>query len=126
MDFSKKYIKMCEKAEEIQKEWLNRLPHPADFVWWAKKGVICTFIESGEGYKVWLPRQDQLQEMVRDRWGSWTGLLEEFGEYVKSKRWLDDTPEMYWLAFVMKELYNKIWDEEKEEWVKMKGGERYA
>ena len=55
MDTSETYVKMCEKAEEIQKNandisvLSDKFPDVNSF--WAKGNI-------------WLPRQDQLQEMV--------------------------------------------------------------
>jgi hypothetical protein len=150
MDTSETYVKMCEKAVEIQGEWK---PTPGDFIyrkfnlfgekidreiwsedelseiniiWW--KSVVDGFYactnEKGESrtYKhpadmvretsVWLPRQDQLQEMVHftnphemlDRFDMFRGDFE--GEF---------TMEQLWLAFVMKEKYGKTWN--GEDWV---------
>ena len=61
---------------------------------------------------VWLPRQDQLQEMVNDNINytiqiqGFDGMLEFSGR----QSW-----EQLWLAFTMKQLYNKTWDKDK--WV---------
>lgn len=124
MDTSKEYIKMCEKAEEIQKRW------------GAVKGDVYCF--KGENYDsssmgyipykqkaaVWLPRQDQLQEMVRNMPVDLP--LSAIGWIGKFYQWCVDemehvTPmknsmEQLWLAFVMKEKYNKVWT--GKEWVK--------
>lgn len=65
-------------------------------------------------YYVWLPRQDQLQEMVSsDYWVCWNGLH----EYVHRMMYpLGLTSmEQLWLAFVMKEKYEKVW--QNGEWV---------
>ena len=75
---------------------------------------------------VWLPRQDQLQEMVIDiidcSSHSATANLINFGtrlqQFVKDDYdyWMQFTSmEQLWLAFVMKEKYNKTWNGEK--WV---------
>lgn len=69
----------------------------------------------------WLPRQDQLQEMV------WTDLRPQ-GQLEMAWKWRCDlgkrgyfnrfeTMEQFWLALVMHELYEKEWrKEEGEEW----------
>ncbi|KKL82719.1 hypothetical protein LCGC14_1981920 [marine sediment metagenome] len=56
---------------------------------------------------VWLPRQDQLQEMVkRDS----LHLILDFECFAISYGDLSTSMEQLWLAFVMKEKYNKTWD----------------
>ncbi len=168
MDTSKTYIKMCEKAEEIQE--LKRcprstIPHrdetkvmPGD-VFYCKGSmsgdyyvgpdfsegdifvsgeVSCVHMdypdahirkdESRYSYDdaplIWLPRQDQLQEMVINN--PFKGLLnmhfffadffydetmEEVGcgsQPIEPQKFT--SMEQLWLAFVMKEKYNKAWN----------------
>ena len=63
-----------------------------------------------------LERQDQLQEMVfPDKSTSVRQMVEPFYEFVKSTNLICASMEQLWLAFVMKEKYNKVWDGEK--WV---------
>ncbi len=70
---------------------------------------------------IWLPRQDQLQEMVRHhrRCDIPYWLLLDFSDWVRSCDWrlqnLGTDPalvsmEQLWLAFVMKEKHQKVWD----------------
>jgi len=162
MDFSEKYIKMCEEAKEIQEGWKIKEGDTIARVWWNRvwyREVIgfasltfgdtwCRVVPStyefpvnnlqpAEGYKdfIWLPRQDQLQEMVKDDTkplrAQYIYLLGDFVAWWKNEisekyaiKFL--TFEQMWLAFVMWKKYGKIWDEEKEEWVslheKNKGG----
>ncbi len=123
MDTSKTYIKMCEKAVKIQKEWKPQLCD------WAYDEVeqmnypitLVMFIKVWpEYYKnhVWLPRQDQLQAMVFSV-SPPTALdifhLLAFMQFAHSAMDEVDSMEQLWLAFVMKEKYNKTWD--GEEWV---------
>ncbi len=65
----------------------------------------------------WLPRLKQLQEMVRGKFKSLSSMLSSFNEFdqrtLKVHRTL--TKEQLWLAFVMKEKYNKIWN--GEQWI---------
>ena len=114
MDTSKIYVKMCEKAEEIQKikpEWNLE---GDDGEWWYPND------NKREVNHIWLPRQDQLQEILfthKEHLFPQCVLLREFireGElyilhFLKSM-------EQLWLAFAMKEKYNKIWN--GEDWVK--------
>ena len=109
MDTSETYIKMCVKAEEI-------LPYydiePEDFL-----GNSKTRKES-----VWLPRQDQLQEMLgcdyKDQLGDFTGFVFDICHDTLS---FENYPsqftsmEQLWLAFYMAEKHNKIW--EGEQWI---------
>ena len=64
---------------------------------------------------IWLPRQDQLQEMVFESGGStpWLALFSDFVDFIFSKTnrgLFTGTPDQLWLAFVMHEKHNKIWD----------------
>lgn len=62
---------------------------------------------------VWLPRQDQLQEMFSlSHFDSHFRLLRECyefacGSYTQN---ISDSLEQLWLAFFMKEEYNKVWN----------------
>ena len=147
------YIKMCEKAEEIQKEWN---PMPGDFIhrkftlfgeeidreiwpqtpmweinivywgsmvesYWAcsnEKGESRIYKHPAEMRRetsIWLPRQDQLQEMVinfdrgHDNYGVLFGLMKFSADY----NLRETSMEQLWLAFVMKKKFNKTWDGEK-------------
>lgn len=155
MDDTPKYIEMCEKAVEIQKEWK---PSEGDFIIRSDitqeslNVVILKQLRDCKNFDritveaqvernplTWLPRQDQLQEMLeetlmgkrlreRNRF-SWayrehpegwmaTCILWEFSQWedkVKGYR-LFDSWEQLWLAFVMKEKYKKVWNETKKEW----------
>lgn len=77
---------------------------------------------------LWLPRQDQLQEMVKGERhyhllaaefaAYFHGTLDPFFAYVGSDDYTvdsDNSMEQMWLAFVMKERWNKTWDGEN--WV---------
>ena len=115
MDTSETYIKMCEKAEEIQREW----PQAWGDFYYTYEGE-----DAGPGIShlyrhIWLPRQDQLQEMVNCRTASdysrWAYKL------LAPSEWLweyegDWSVEQLWLAFVMKEKHGKRWN--GEDWIK--------
>ena len=144
MDTSETYIKMCEKVEEIQ--LLRREEHnmntrkwqPGDF--WCHIGLrpdnfvfivpdvkdawdnIPEYIHHPREC-IWLPRQDQLQEMI-DWEGKYNlvfvGSPQNIGLRVnKLTSYYDlrfSSMEQLWIAFMMKENYNKIWN--GEDWVK--------
>jgi hypothetical protein len=68
MDTTPKYIKMCEQAEEIQK---LLVPEMDDVLHWKDLNTRSLGIqddprslENQRACYVWLPRQDQLQEML--------------------------------------------------------------
>ncbi len=160
MDTSETYIKMCD-CPEIQEQkgykcgdWyvLTRMPETFKF------RIECesTDVEddnSGDhpytklrqikdrtedGY-LWLPRQDQLQEMLKETHGDfftmfiffWHEFLTESGDF-RIPSWSGvrrdgienghkvisfdkvTSMEQLWLAFVMKEKHNKVWN--GEEW----------
>ena len=144
MDTSETYIKMCEKAEEIQLDWnpasgdlyyehIDRKPLALWTDYDRAELLVHRIIGSDDEQNlaslrisshvkadaIWLPRQDQLQEMVisRYRYEIVASLLMDF------ERWRDTyghneltSMEQLWLAFVMKEKYGKIWDGAK--WVR--------
>ena len=121
MDTSETYIKMCEEAEEIQS-----LRQCDPMSWYYHKGFGCNEVVEGRNLvnvalSIWLPRQDQLQEMVDI--GDWITVLSRFAIFAfGGKRVIDGTPhnvftmEQLWLAFCMHEKYNKVWN--GEEWIK--------
>ncbi len=124
MDTSETYIKMSD-CEEIQSRWI---PSNGDFTLRFKhnRGIVevhhnreLTAYFDKSDY-IWLPRQDQLQEMVvqypdDEPWVTFTSLRDFVMEAPitrsrnteQFKSW-----EQLWLAFVMKEKWNKTWDGE--------------
>ncbi len=64
---------------------------------------------------IWLPRQDQLQEMARLCVGGSNiyGRLRQITEF--QMKTPHQTMEQLWLAFVMKEKFNKTWN--GSEWI---------
>lgn len=152
MDTSERYVNMCGKSEEMQKTWrpssgdyfLERTDStsPDDIAHGCYIEEHFRVIGSDEesnlssasiinSYKqgnVWLPRQDQLQEMVSDRellelarnfnsfcdpWEG-TGTMPQKVTVIwceKEERYIKqfDSMEQLWFAFVMEEKYGKIW-----------------
>lgn len=139
MDTSETYIKMCEKAEEIQSLRTMKTLKNGDFYWcsWMGKAVASRYKSGVEvmmqildytsnlgGYNCWLPRQDQLQKMV----GGFPDNINSFylfcGEFAYPEpEWVGlcsytqqfTSMEQLWLAFVMKKKYSKVWKDDK--WV---------
>ena len=147
MDTTEQYIKMCD-CPEIQDRWE---PYEGDYCFKGKSGGlrcdeylevfgsddlanfssvrICNEIRDSS---IWLPRQDQLQEMLAKaellneigrpttKYKSPAGKVYGINRFVwggKSGDASDDcgSMEQLWLALVMHELHKKIWDGEK--WV---------
>jgi len=157
MDTSETYIKQCEKATEIQalkqadspleNKWdtgdVCYVPHDdtsIDCSYYKGAKTIWNGLLPNAGYHdwdsnwcsppndaFWLPRQDQLQEMVGYNQvavvdGKWYGggnlhLINNFFKWLKNDEWSAlASMEQLWLAFVMKEKYNKVWN--GKDWVK--------
>jgi len=119
------YILMCERAKEIQKDWK---PKRGDFtngnliVKDSPNGYECIFELEEYAYpfhkdnSIYLPRQDQLQDMVNDillrkiqRFYMFARSLEFDGNVTKYS-FSFNSIEQLWLAFVMKERFGKVWN----------------
>lgn len=136
MDTSKEYIKMCEKVEEIQEQWK---PKVGDFLYIkpSRDGSLKfkhreepTVVISDkfiiQSSHIWLPRQDQLQEMIS--YSIWSEKLYRFYDWLQKENYSGDwltgcnkyhSMEQLWLAFVMKERYSKQWLTDKQDWCKI-------
>lgn len=129
MDTSKEYIKMCEQAEEIQV-----LQDEYDQKYSIIPNLYGKYIEElgcGESIippagqaepkiEIWLPRQDQLQEMVINK--DWSkvaidkGVLFLHTKLTNEGYYNIDSFEKVWLIFVMNIKYNKQWNKETNKW----------
>jgi hypothetical protein len=116
MDTSKEYIMMCRMAEEIQSEGRKKgiFTSKHDFFKYVSEG--CSNIS------VWLPRQDQLEEMLNGESWEKIGKLYAFGNsrqndaiHLNSDKF--NTLEKLWLAFVMQKKYKKKWLSEEQKWI---------
>ena len=127
MDQSSDYIKMCENAKVLQKQWK---PDFGDFFVSMSLGLtspcqpIVSDLEKKKTYlktikAVWLPRQDQLQDMVIEKYATPWDLAIAFSNVLMGENasYFDnfDSMEKLWLAFIMLEKYKKKWKEG--EWV---------
>ena len=116
------YIKQCEKAEEIQElapKHLTVLGY-GDRIAYDNEGN-CWAIGLGK-FPTWLPLEHQLQAMcsfarypyllvqvfAREVNGGGISYVWNNGQHFTSM-------EQLWLAFVYKELYNRVWD--GEDWI---------
>lgn len=134
MDTSETYIKMCDCAEIQDIAKAQNFDSPGNFFadnrtycWW----FCCdcgTFADAKPNDSIiWLPRQDQLQEMAQSlhpAYSHWH-ILCGFTHWVYPSCIADKdgfrasrnipleqftSMEQLWLAFVMQEKYNKLWD----------------
>jgi len=127
MDKSSYYIKMSESAKVIQKKWK---PDFGDFFvsMSSDRTSACLSLVSELEKKVsylktikavWLPRQDQLQEMVIEKYATPWDLAIAFSNVLMADNasYFDafDSMEKLWLAFIMLEKHRKKWKDE--EWV---------
>lgn len=125
MDISEKYIKMCGKAYS---KWF---PQPGDY--FCNKGEIYVYGVNPNQYEsllteddIWLPRQDQLQKMIKNYFAGLFNIVNNFGLWVNAKYTFKikqkyirqfNSMEQLWLAFVMYEKHQKMWDDIKKEWI---------
>ena len=144
MDTTDQYIKMCEMAEEIQEEWKPRLgdlmyaPSFCRYLFgrlenvsvekdtqWILKPNEIEEINRNEllaNHCFWLPRQEQLQEMVKEKSDVYPWTLNRrfwkwsHGFYEHEIAGYYNSFEKLWLAFVMSQKHGKRWDGEK--WIK--------
>lgn len=119
----KVYIKMCEKSWEIQ-ELSPRERHTTDL--YSMGSYVGTYDqyrpEESRYEAIWLPTQEDLQGMV-SKYDDGTIRYNAYMLTRDASIWIweigagkYDSMNQLWLAFVMKELYNKVWN--GEEWVK--------
>jgi hypothetical protein len=122
MDTSETYIKMCRKATEIPKGHVlddNDYYGIGNAVDYYYSGCEEQWSPEFKSTFVWLPRQDQLQEMVLLKDRPVYHILDDFCRFVQSlgktmfSAWASF--EQLWLAFVMREKFNKTWN--GDEWV---------
>ena len=125
MDTSETYQKMCDKAEEIQRQRpYGRAWQEGDCFLTIK---IRTRVRFASRHKndIWLPRQDQLQGMLLDieKWQTsiqsitilcafarFCGSANENAEGRSNIHLRQSSLEVLWLAFVMMEKYSKCWN----------------
>lgn len=137
MDTSIEYIKMCQQSKEIQQHCIDRFPDST-----AAKEVRY-HLTTGDSYYnpllkscfiykendpstigsynlVWLPRQDQLQDLLLPHYGNSFEKLQKVINYemykVMEMKFLLHFPktfEQWWLCFFMLHVHSKFWDSNK-------------
>jgi len=112
MDTSETYIKMCEKADEIQEGW--KRSYGDYYLWKYRTGKYSRYhinpcLYDIPGYhpksrqNIWLPRQDQLQTASGLSW-------QEFDK--ECLKYEADTKEQAGIQVVMQEKFHKAWNGE--------------
>lgn len=117
MDCDKKYIKMCEGAYKYLKPPKQESPPTVwlDFGRYNDRGLLSVYPQQN---KFPIYRQDQLQEMLTDKYCIHDMILYFLDFVCEHAGWhshefpsdlMFDTFEQLWLAFIMKEKFNKTW-----------------
>jgi len=133
VDTTEKYIKMCALAKEIQRQWSYQ---NGDYVYDTidgDAGVWYWHHSKDVSDCIWLPRQDQLQELcinfyVRimdvSEYDAFVRLLESYSSWLRDVflggRQDVDTFEQLMLSFAMEIMYDRKWNGEN--WVKAHEG----
>ncbi len=137
MDVSEKYIELCKKAVEIQdyrkkhkKTAMRYTLELGDYYIDPISHTVCiyqvTTVISIRGTYIWLPRQEQLQDILKNDKNGWylygdnVILLKEVYEWAKENfappLFGAASMEQLWLGFAMYKKYNKVW--KGKNWVK--------
>ena len=141
MKVKKEYIIMCEKAEELQKAWQ---PEIGDYFYPKRyeDGETTLFmianmetlqeVEKNKRKYIWLPRQDQLQEMLKDaiervaplnakKELTHIDLVKHFSNFISLMEFADknDSIEMMWLKYFMFQKFKKLWLSNEKRWEKI-------
>ncbi len=123
----KQYILMCQEATELQKKDTNQ---GGSFYYQEADDCVVSLCGARHcshsiGYDidlyVWLPTQEQLQEIGFPNYNKSPRKLSiKLADFADSDSWgcQGDSMNQLWLAFVMHELYQKRWDTSKKKWIK--------
>lgn len=125
MDTSKEYVIMRIKAKDDLDWGQTAIGLHRVIIYENDKYTICSdenanfFVLHSEYGLFQLERQDQLQEMIFYNKNDKSAYLRSmylnivvFNGFVQRQAYLFSSMEQLWLAFVMKEKYNKIWNGE--------------
>lgn len=137
MDDSNEYVKMCELAEEIQRLRTIRDEYIAGDIFFRFGSIDMAQDYSSndeyagdgyldqttvrESYDIWLPRQDQLNNLIKGE-ESLGFLLDLISEQIKKKRGESnftyyESMEQFLLSLLMENDYNKKWDKVNLKWI---------
>lgn len=128
MDLSNGFILMCFKAKEIQELWkpeyedytISRLWVESTISDEEELGNSVSICEGAYSNEIWIPRQDQLQDMINNK-NNLSFIFEWIGDNLKAAVLIKDKKlnlidiesdsfEKCWIIFVMKNEFNKTWD----------------
>lgn len=134
MDVSQSYINMCNKAKEIQEIAVKPNGDPDQGEYFHCLSCKNRLQEDDgphgnyyfchcDGDSIWLPRQDQLQEMVYNpiNVNAVAAMFEEVSEFgntflLKSPQRTPQSAEQLWLCWIMAEKHKKQWN--GKDWIK--------
>jgi hypothetical protein len=128
MDFSDIYIDMSDKAKEIQFE--HSVYEAGDFYFEGRDAVtrrprflLISGSDQGENrtiadMKTWLPRQDQLQQLLGDYTEQCNILYRNIMRELLLPNSAINSMEQLLLTIIMKDSYSKVWN--GVDWVKQK------
>ncbi len=129
MDLSRQFVRMCRHARVLQKEWI---PENGDWLYigardvcspiilteqagvskWSDSGKFYNLPEEKELYGiVWLPRQDQIQQRIKQKYNqSYSVIAERFMEFILE---YEDNVELgfeqRWLRFYIFLTEGRLW-----------------
>lgn len=133
MDKSRRYIRLCDRADEIQRLWHQSY---GDFYLDEKDRITCWIGEPGQvkrfkkGFAisaegdvirlakhVWLPRQNQLIEIAQVRGRTYDSVVLDFYNWTKTgydtrsrlPGKLFPSMEQIWMGYVMHRKFGKKW-----------------
>ena len=118
MDTSREYIKMCD-CPEIQVDEFDYRPNFHFAYYLDEQWKIEHDFLGGEKLPIWLPRQDQIQEMlIKEKFGTfdanWDICVEIPMQFVAKNPTLElSSMEQIWLSCYMLSIHHKLWDGEK-------------
>lgn len=126
------YIKMCEKAEEIQEKWRSPFKnYVGDLYWKGKKYLMiseaCLFVTEimfkPEDEHIYLPTQEQLIKMHFDWYlerykgkmmiSEYFLYLSEFAVIAEESKYKYYSPVEMMMGYLYQEKYSKEWTGEK-------------
>ena len=118
MDISNEYIQMCVTAIDIQELWTHSRRTSGDWYYNVvlDKAYVVSFQEQRDEVCYWLPRQDQLQELLTKKLGWKLRALRDALNITLWKIHSMDSFEKAWLCTVMKNLYWKEWNSLSQKW----------
>jgi hypothetical protein len=97
---------LCYQPADAKQFWISTE---------GKKSIILSAKDLVKEHSKWLPRQDQLQEMMSNSSDSYVAAIVDnlfaFTMGVSdSDNYIPETMEQLWLVYIMSERYDKIWN----------------